>query len=501
MMVFNKKIKYCILFFNILFFVILSRIVFNGDKTILSNQKYRDNLVLNISIDNQMCSYDKESGVFFYSAESTNYKKWNIKLNSLYKLNYDIAKIDDNNFLITAFNNDYYEDIKLTITSLPIVDLQNLDIKSMFLSHTYPKVDKNIIFKFLDDNIEFETVEYYARFDDNTKKISRYDKIDLKIRGASSILYPKKSYKISFKNNIELLDLPKDDKYVLDALYVDSSKIRNLLSSYLWDLINNNQSVQNDLSGDFVELFIDNQYTGLYVLKEKIDKSVTKISDDGVILKSIFHMNDFYIDKLLSYNYSISDNSFLNFDIKYYNKISFHSIIDKMKKYYANYDFDSINDNFDLSNYLNYYIYVILLSGDDNIDYNYYLSLFDRDSKILITPWDMDLTWGLNWNDETLFGLFSMQSSNDIEWINSAINKMDNKTLQLLKKRYWELRKNAITMNTINNYLDSYKSLLVNSGAAKRDSERWYEYDIEYEIENIREWTKRRIEFLDQYFS
>ena len=55
-------------------------------------------------------------------------------------------------------------------------------------------------------------------------------------------------------------------------------------------------------------------------------------------------------------------------------------------------------------------------------------------------------------------------------------------------------------MDTINGYLDSYKELLVNSGAAKRDSERWYEYDVEFEIEQIREWARRRIEFLDEYF-
>ena len=56
-------------------------------------------------------------------------------------------------------------------------------------------------------------------------------------------------------------------------------------------------------------------------------------------------------------------------------------------------------------------------------------------------------------------------------------------------------------MDTINSYLDSYKELLVNSGAASRDSERWYEYDVENEIETIREWAGRRIQFLDEYFS
>ena len=128
--------------------------------------------------------------------------------------------------------------------------------------------------------------------------------------------------------------------------------------------------------------------------------------------------------------------------------------------------------------------------------------MVDENSKILITPWDMDLTWGLYWNfDSDLYSIFSFDRDFEDQWMNdNIINGMDEKTLSLLKDRYWELRKNVITIDTINGYLDSYEELLVNSGAAKRDSERWYGYDIEFEIQRIKIWANERIEFLDNYF-
>ena len=325
----------------------------------------------------------------------------------------------------------------------------------------------------------------------------------LSIRGASSSIYDKKPYKIKLDENFSMYGL-NDDVFAFDALMTDRSKVRNLLSSEMWNLINDNQVINNDLNGYFCELFINNSYYGLYSLKNKINSKTLALGNESVLLKSVAHLRDDYIEKLLLNNFSMDeDGYFLNYQVKKYDEQAFDSIVDGLKEYHRYYSYNSISKNFYLNNYLNYYIFVSLISGGDNISYNRYLSINDSNSKILITPWDMDLTWGLNWSDNAeLHSVFSMESSNDINWMNNYIvNNMDDKTLSLMKDRYWELRRNVITMDTINSYLDSYKELLVNSGAASRDSERWYQYDVENEIETIREWACRRIQFLDEYFS
>lgn len=457
-----------------------------------------ENLVLNVSINGNLCSYDKENDRFYYSTNDLNYHKWKVKIYSPYNVEFLIKKEDDNHFILQVYSNKYYKNADLFITSLPIIDLQNLDLKKYISSDLLFRNDM-----FQNNSDEQSLYEsYYAKFN-NVNNIGPYKKhVNLKMRGSSSFNFPKKSYKVEFDEKVSIYGLPKDDKYVLDALYIDKSKIRNMLSTDFWNLINDDQRINNDLHGKFVELFIDNEYKGLYVLKDKVDKSVTQISDSGILLKSIFHFNDFYLEQLLNYDYSISNNVFLSFEIKKYNENSFYSIVNKLKDYYSCYSFDCINSDFDVNNFIDYMIFVSLISGADNVTYNRYLSLYDRDSKIVITPWDMDLTWGLNWFDfSELHSVFYEASCFDIDWINDNITKnMDDQTLSLLKNRYWELRKDVITMDTINNYLNSYEKLLVDSGVALRDSEKWYEYDIEYEIERIREWAGRRIQFLDEYF-
>ena len=69
-----------------------------------------------------------------------------------------------------------------------------------------------------------------------------------------------------------------------------------------------------------------------------------------------------------------------------------------MRNFYVNNcDYNSLVTTFDVNNFFNYKILVSLLSGEDNVTTNQYYSMADSNSKILITPWDMDLTWGSFW--------------------------------------------------------------------------------------------------------
>ena len=488
------KKSICCLIFLILTFICC--LCFSNNKE-MSRTDYEpsSDLVLNISINGQLCSYDRNEDVYYYSAKDLNYQKWKVKVHSLYKVDYFLKNGEDNHFILDVYDNNYRQEVDIIVTSLPIIDLKKLDFNSILSDDIF--LDNSI--GYIDDQEDYES--YFASFIDGNKR-DYYTNVDLKLRGSSSFYFPKKAYKISFDEKKSVFGLPKDDKYVLDALYIDKSRVRNILSTDMWQLINDNQKIDNDLHGEFVELFIDNEYMGLYVLKDKVDKSVTQISDSGVLLKSISHMNDYYIDELLSHNYYIDGDIFLNFEIKKYNRDSFYSLAYKLDDYYSCYSYDCIKSDFEIDNFINYMIFVSLISGSDNLTYNRYLSLHDKDSKILITPWDMDLTWGLNWQeDDDLHSVFSPESYSNVLWMNRNITfNMDDKTLSLLKQRYWKLRESVITMDVIDEYLDSYKDVLVNSGAANRDGERWYEYDIEFEIERIREWASNRIQFLDEYF-
>lgn len=495
----SKKSKILFLMCVCFIFLLIFCFSFKKDDIKFLNQIYDDNLVLNVLINNELCSYDADKDVYYYYSKNTDFFDWKFRFNSLSHLKYYVADITDDVLFLKVYSDKYYQDIKIVITRLPIIDLHDLNLNKFSRSNDFFEKDMNVD---LENSIVNEEKKFFVKISDNYNR-SNVHEVGLKVRGTSSTIYPKKSYKLSLDEKISIYNLPKDDKYVLDAAYIDMSRIRNLLSTDVWNLINNNQNIQNDLYGNFIELFIDDDYKGLYILKEKVDKSVTNISDDGILLKAFGHLLDENIISFLDNPYSITDDLIINFEIKKYSDETYYSFVQKMKKIFTlEKNYDLISDTYYIDNYLNYKIFVSLISGDDNLTSNQYYSMIDSSSKILITPWDMDLTWGLYWNyDLPLHSEFSFSKNFNYDWMNSNItNNMDYKTFSMLKQRYWELRKDVITMNTINNYLNSYKKLLVDSGAAKRDSEKWYQYDIEYEIEQIREWACRRIQFLDEYF-
>ena len=476
---------------------------------IVLNREENKNLFSNMQLNNEFCSYDSDSDTCFFNFDKENkFTKLNIRMylindDVMYATNsginvsrvfYDFS--NDNEILL--YNQKYYYVLNVKFLSIPIVNITNLgglyrDKKFNFLFDEMPDLrdDVNMVFSL-----------YSSDSRDYINSFGTYH-----VRGASSFLYDKKSYRFDLNDNYGILSMKSDSDWILDAVYADESKIRNKLSSDMWNLINDNQYINNDMNGEFVELFVNRKYMGLYNLKEDIDAKRFGVTDDGVIIKSISHLSNANYNNILFNNISlvsIGKKEYVeNFEIKKHTQESLDSIFNRLSNYLSSTGkFDIIDNNFYIDNYINYKIFVSLIMGNDNLTKNQIYSMEKIDSKILITPWDMDLSWGLSWSDtHSLHCLFSMESSYDIEWMdNNITNNMDNRTLSLLKDRYWSLRRDVITMTTINNFLDSYEKLFVDSGVSERDGERWYKYDVEFEIEQIREWARRRIEFLDEYF-
>lgn len=502
MVVFKKiKIFTFIISILILLYLIINSFSLDIDQ-ISKNRELSHDLVDSIFINKVQVVFDKEKNTCYIS--SIDFIK-----NSKLSVRSSISKVksyiylDDGLYKIVAYSDSLYQVVDVTITNTPIISVYDLN---------FPYEKDKDIFKYDDlgesgeESIDSKTVGVHFFNNSSASNLHFSNKAIMSVRGSSSLSYDKKAYKLKFDSKVHFFNNYKDSVWVLDALYTDKSKIRNKLSSDIWNLINDNQEINNDLYSDFVELFINDRYEGLYVLKNKVDKNVTDIDDDGLLLKSIIHLQDYNIYKLLTNAFRVENDAFLNYEIKKYNHDSFNSFISKFQNFYGGYNnsvtVNLIDDNFDFDNYLNYKIFVSLISGNDNLTHNQYLSLKNPNSKIISTPWDMDLTWGLSWQeDNDLHSIFSYESYSDILWLNKNITyNMDYESLSLLKQRYWELRKDIITMDTINNYLNSYKELLVDSGAARRDGDRWYKYDVEFEIEQIREWASRRIQFLDEYF-
>ena len=104
----------------------------------------------------------------------------------------------------------------------------------------------------------------------------------IEFRGSSSKYYPKRSYTVKFKNikNVHWQGLSIMGDWVLYAPYADRSCIRNTIAEYLFK-----QMGHYSTSSVFTKLYINNEYMGLYELREKIDLDKPGLKDALGILK------------------------------------------------------------------------------------------------------------------------------------------------------------------------------------------------------------------------
>jgi hypothetical protein len=96
-------------------------------------------------------------------------------------------------------------------------------------------------------------------------------KIGIEIRGSSSQMFPKKSYGVETRdalglsNNVSLLGMPSENDWILYAPYTDKTLMRDVMVYQF-----GNDCGRYAPNTRFVELVINGEYMGVYVLEEKI---------------------------------------------------------------------------------------------------------------------------------------------------------------------------------------------------------------------------------------
>jgi len=108
-----------------------------------------------------------------------------------------------------------------------------------------------------------------------------YDgKISIKIRGNTSSNFPKKPYTIELQtdsgtnNNVSLLGLPRENDFVLNGPYSDKSLFRNIICFKVFEGMGHWAPRTR-----FLDLYLDGDYKGVYVLMEKIKLDKYRVND------------------------------------------------------------------------------------------------------------------------------------------------------------------------------------------------------------------------------
>lgn len=381
--------------------------------------------------------------------------------------------------------------------------------------------------------------------------------IGIELRGSSSQFYfDKKNYGIETRDetgadlDVSILGFPEEEDWVLHGPYSDKTLLRNTL---MFDI--GQEFGRYASRWEYVEVFLNNEYMGVYALLEKIKRDNNRVDianlrdvdnegeelTGGYIIK-IDKTNGEHEDNPGAYNLYTDNMSFISNHGSAVNKAKHHFIYHRPKSteitdqqktyiqiYVSNFENALAGDNFkdellgyrnfiDVDSFVDYFL-ATEISG--NVD-GFRLSTFlvkDKNDKLAMGPlWDYNLSFGnADYCDGWEYNLWIYRSSercgSDADsfpvpfWWYRLLE--DEYFTGLVKARWNNLRDTALSNNSLEQKIDEKVNYLISTGAADRNFSRWdtlgtyiwpnYLIGNTYddEINNLKSWLENRVAWLD----
>lgn len=226
-----------------------------------------------------------------------------------------------------------------------------------------------------------------------------FDNVEVKGRGNATWAQAKKPYQIKLAQKANLLGLGERRKWILLANFVDNTNLRTDTAFYLEKMLGDKFAYE----GEFVELYINDDYEGLYYLVRGIEigKNAVDLKDSLGVLVEL-------------------DNAYAKNESEYYitNGGEHLTIKDARTKDYANVamedfmvnfnalelavgqkDFESIAQLIDVESFARYYLLEEFIVNPDAYFTSQYFYKDGPEDKIHAGPaWDFDIALDL-WNE------------------------------------------------------------------------------------------------------
>ncbi len=372
--------------------------------------------------------------------------------------------------IISLIINANHEDYKIPVIK---ISLNDTDLNTINSNSKEIKYSNN-------------NLKYYS------DKLKLNETITIKGRGNTTWMWPKKPYQIMFNKDINLLNRGNAKKYVLLGNYADPSLLRNHIVFYMADILKMDYS----LIGENVDLYIDNDYQGVYYLTNKVEISESSVNlknDDGILveLDNIYYkeekykVTDVYQDHLVVKDVKNKNNeeeAFKNFLVKY----------KQLEEATKNNNFEEIKKIIDVDSLAKVFIINQLTMNGDAFRTSSFMYMDGKEDVIHFGPvWDFDRS-------------FSNPMSKDL---NNVVDKdfdfkaSDAKTYNQYSKMFWEITEMDDFRKICGEIFDKYMSdklddivgeinrnykLLIES--ANKSIEKWsYLNDYDYYVKELRD--------------
>lgn len=322
--------------------------------------------------------------------------------------------------------------------------------------------------------------------------------VQLAVQGDSSRAYPKKNYKTKFfedpdfKNKFSWKpksDWTKNHKFNLKANWIDATQSRNLVNAEIFakatavsDFKNPSVAAKLANSQNFgqmegfpIEIYVNNDYKGLYTFNTKKDEKVFNMSDKNKVEETLEFENGLAKDSTIdgsAISTIVNDNptSELNTNFAKLRDFIFNSSDTDFRKH--------ITDYIDLTSAMNVYLFGVLSQEWDYYTKSELWLTWNSGQYFYIIPYDLDSTWGLMWNgtkddkSEAVFDLDVNKPGNFVAGVSHLLMRIYQLFKPELYKQYKFLRttvwRNDQMINAFKHYIDA-----IPEEVYERDQAKW----------------------------
>ena len=330
---------------------------------------------------------------------------------------------------------------------------------------------------------------------------------EVRIHGATSQGYPKKSFALTLDDAAPLLEMSASRNWVLNAAYIDRSLMRHKLSYDLFRSLSAPGTERFAAASRFVELRLNGHYNGMYLLIERVDGQLLQLGpyrsndvEHACVYKAVDHAANFAQGGHAGYEQREPDPTLLNYWRPLDGLNRFVSGASAAEFFQPQ---TGIASRLDLDNAIDFQLIVLVTSNADGITKNFFLARAGpvpgtKAPKFFFAPWDYDGTFGRDW-DASPFPHDAWLSNHLFDRLHK-----DQAYRARFKARWNQLRRRQLSVETIRGMIDANVRTL--GDAARRNAQRWpttegpYPDQVSFEedIANMKSWIGARLQWLDQ---
>jgi len=346
--------------------------------------------------------------------------------------------------------------------------------------------------------------------------------IGIEWRGNSALKYPKKSYDLELRKDRfseESMDfkfgsLRKDDDWVMNSVYNEPLKLRSYFSTKLWLDVQTPRYISEEPKAKsftdmlFAEVFLNETYQGVYLFSEQLDRKLLqlkKIKGDtvrGELFKAGSYNDGTAFKAAPKFNNAFPHWAGFEMEYPYENYEAHWDNLHDFIAFVSNSNDSEFKNNIssylDIDNAVDYFLFINLLRGTDNISKNYFLAKYDQDAPYFFVPWDLDGVMGTIQDGKRIPTTDDILTNNLFDRL-KATNASDyNNKVQT---RWKELRTKMYSDSQLFERLEKIFMLLRDNKVYERDELVWGRMNtISDDYEYLKKWLSQRLVYLDTFF-